>query len=82
MRYELRRGRPAVRLFRRRAGDAQGDFDDIGNLVLELTGIDVEIAALDGEAGTDDQQITFLIRHALAKFVLQISQFYGHGDFL
>jgi hypothetical protein len=44
--------RPAeFRLFRRRAGKAQGDFNGVGNLVLKLAGHDVEIAALDGEAG-------------------------------
>src|SRR5258706_1816275 len=55
-----------------RAGDAQRQVNRRGNLVLVLTLLDVEILAVDGEVGADDQQVALEIRDARAQFIFQV----------
>ena len=73
---------PIDELFGAGSGDAQRQADFIGNLVLVLTFLDVEILTVDGEAGADDQQIALETRHAGAQFILEIGELHGRGDVL
>jgi hypothetical protein len=52
---------------RRRARDAQRQFNVVRHLFFHLPRHEAEVAALDAEVGADDQQVALLVRAALAR---------------